>query len=164
MMDVCNWDHPGADPFGHPGNLAAAIASYEYPEELVRKIKRLESDDVVYISRDRVVALRGNAGELSDMHFGSGRCSGPVQRSAWPADRVEPALVYCHEMRCVAVPTICGNISRIEWAPPAAKPPSLRAWDGKPLDPTPRTIPEPGTWALVALGLAGMAVAGRRRA
>lgn len=161
MTIDCSWDNPGADPFRTRGDIAAAIASYGYPGELVRRIRRIEPDDVVYISRDRVVALKGNAAEIRDMWFGKDRmCSGPVQRSAWPADRLEPALVYCHAARCVAVPMVCGNVVKIDWTPKARRDPEFNAWQHHAQT---NTVPEPSSLLLAALGVAGVVVAGRGR-
>jgi hypothetical protein len=47
------------------------------------------------------------------MHFGAGRVCATVDRSAWPADRVERGLVYCEGEHCLIVPTVCGNVSRV---------------------------------------------------
>jgi hypothetical protein len=150
MLDACDWNNPGADAFRGRGDVAAAIAAYGYPGDLVRRIRRIEPDDVVTITREGVVAEKGRAWGMRDMHFGRNRmCRGEVRRDAWPADREERGLVYCAGLQCVVVPIVCGNVSRIEWAPPARREPFAQ----RPEKPTLQAVPEPSTWALVALGI-----------
>ena len=149
-MDACSWDNPGADTFRRHGDVAAAVAAYGYPAELARRIRRIEPDDVLYISRDGVLALRGTAGNLRDMHFGRNRmCSGPVQRAAWKPDHRETALVYCAGTQCVAVPIVCGNISRVDYMPRLPRKPAPVVPEAKV-----HQVPEPGSLALVLLAAA----------
>lgn len=208
------WTHPATDPY--TGDFSSAINRYvDIPADarsrLKEKVASRRYDAMVRITKDGV--SDGYTG-LRDMHFGAGRViPGPVSTASWPADRVERALVFCEQQYCVAIPTVCRNVSRVTppeprqrmllvqgpgpemtWeeladptlplpplalaltAPepaPAAPPrsfasfapqgfaPSGFAWavPGTPV-PVPAApvtpIPEPSTWALVALGLVGV--------
>ncbi len=152
----CNWDNPGADPYRGPvtATVAAAVARYDLPPlvraDLVAKVRNGLADGAVWIHRDRIDAGQwATASDLRDMHHGRpGRmCPGPVSRAGWAADHAEPALVYCSGAECLAVPVVCGNVSRITWAPLPGREPA-------PAVPAVRAVPEPGTLALALLGLA----------
>lgn len=160
MDAVCTWDVPGADPFRRNGVVERAIAAYGYPDELARRIRRIEPDAVLVIKRDSLEVSRGKATDLRDMHFGKNRlCRGTVTRNAWSATHEELALIYCIESSCVAVPIVCGNISRITWTPPPPrKEPEFRWWEGVPRDAPPRPLPLPGTTWLVVAALCATAI------
>ncbi len=157
---ACNLNNPGADPYRGPvePTVAAAVARYEFPKpiqaQLVAKVKRLDTDAVVRIGKDGLYSPTGTAANLRDMHFGKRLCSGPVHRPRWKADHTEVALVYCVQGHCIAVPVICGNVSRIDFTPEVKKEPDIRP----PLQYVPPTppmeVPEPSSLALVALALA----------
>lgn len=175
MTDACNWNAPGVDPYRGPtaASVAAAVQRYKLPPEaqaeLVRKARMLQPDAVVTITRDGIYSADGTASDLRDMHHGKpGRvCAGPVVRSRWRDDHAETALVYCAGRECIAVPTVCGNVARITWAPTAPPPePAFRAWRPAPplpgtRHPAPQPVPEPSTLALVAAAL-GVLAATRR--
>lgn len=169
---TCDWNHPGADPYwGRP--VAAAVASYGYPkrvqEVIIEKVVSAKPDGVAVITYDR--ALWGSQPiELHDMHWGTGRCVGPVNRKGWNMFREERALVYCGGPgQCVALPFICGNVSRVVFGvtPPPSRlntDPPRPLWEGAPPEAPPwvgkvpkqtRPIPAPSTLllALTALGL-----------
>lgn len=159
-MKTCNWQNPGADPYRGPDHkVKQALANYGFPEpvqaELYSKIRRLDPTAVVDISRDNLVATKGTATNLRDMHWGSGPCWGPVLRSGWSEHHVEPALIYCAQDHCVAIPTVCGNIARVDFAfrPPKMSTAlehdgSFRFWDGE-IPNTHHSVPEPSTVGLV---------------
>ena len=155
---ACSWDNPGADPYRAPvgPSVAAAVARYNFPKPvqtaLTAKVRRMDSDALVKIGRDSLTSATGTATNLRDMHFGKDRvCLGPVLRSKWEASRTESALVYCEQGYCIAVPVICGNVSRIDYTRTPKKEPDVRAWEG-PVKPRP--VPEPGSLVLVSLALA----------
>lgn len=157
----CTWNSPGADPYRGPvtATVAAAVARYDLPApvraDLVAKVRNGLADGAVRIHRDRIDAGPwAAASDLRDMHHGRpGRmCPGPVSRAGWAPDHVEPALVYCSANTCIAVPVVCGNVSRVTWAPLPGREPTLTA-------PVVHHVPEPGTLALV---LAALAAAWRR--
>jgi len=177
----CNWEHPGADPYwGKP--IAAALATYDYPlparNEIMRKVFDAKPDGVASIKHDRAV-WGDEPIELHDMHWGSGRCTGPVNREGWDMFREERALIYCGSpTHCVAVPFICGNVARVEFLPVPPPPPRLNSepprppWEGGPplVPPWPHgspphagTIPTPGTLALLGVALAALAITRRKR-
>jgi hypothetical protein len=163
----CNWDHPGADPYWGKSAIEA-IASYEFPKPvkqiILRKITDGKPDGVMEITYDRAT-WNDQYVELADMHWGSGKCKGLVKRSNWNYFRVEKALVYCGTVgHCIAVPFICGNVSRVVFGviPPVPRVnlfPPRPEWEGTvPEPPTPaKTVPVPGTLALVVLALAAIA-------
>lgn len=116
----CDWNDPGINKY--TGSTEAAIYSYDFPkhvaEELIYKIKRSNLDAVVTITKDGIHAAFGKASHLHDMHFGkSKKCIGVVARDKWDVSRKELASVYCHDGYCLAIPKICGNISRIYYTP-----------------------------------------------
>lgn len=120
-MDNCSWDNPGAAPF-RGGDVRAAIHAYGFPmsveEALVASIVSGREDAVVFIGRDGITAPYGTASNLRDMHHSGGRlCRGVVTRAKWKDNQQHPALVYCRGIYCVAVPVVCGNISRIDYTP-----------------------------------------------
>lgn len=160
---TCSWDNPGADPYRGPveTTVAAAVARYEFPKPvqavLVAKVRRLDNDAIVRIPKDGLYSPTGTAAGLRDMHFGKDRmCSGPVARTKWTADRTEVALVYCEQGYCIAMPVICGNVSRIDFTRTPRKEPDVRSW-GPAFPPiAPLEVPEPGTLTLAGLALALM--------
>jgi hypothetical protein len=158
---ACDWSRPGAAPYRGPlqTTIAAAVHAYaDIPEaarlDLINRIKGQRDDAIVLITRTGMVSPQGRATDLRDMHWRHGLCTGPVVRTGWADDRVEPALVYCSGPHCLAVPVVCGNVSRITFTFVERHEPELQHWDYKP-QPV-RTVPEPGTLVLVAAGLAAM--------
>lgn len=115
---ACSWNAPGANRY--TGNVPDAVAAYtDIPAEtrikLRERMQRHDYDEAVAIRRDSITSLaRTYEPELRQMHFGSkGQVCDTVDRSAWSADAVERALVYCVDGECVAVPSVCGNVSRV---------------------------------------------------
>jgi hypothetical protein len=172
---ACDWSNPGADPY--TGGVAAAVARYGFPDaaqqEIVRKWRRIEMDGVVVITKDGAQPLsrRFVASDLRDMHYGRDKlCVGEVKRDGWPDGHVELASVYCAGQHCIAIPTVCRNVSRIAWAPAPLPEAPFRVWDGEPPKampfPTPdgptRPIPAPSTLALVLIAALALRKASRR--
>lgn len=158
MID-CNWDNPGQAPF-RGGDTVAAVESYNFPTpaklELVYKIQKGYNDATVYITRDEIKTAFGAADNLRDMHFSGGKkCYGYVSRSTWPVNHEQKALVYCSGQYCLAVPVICGNISRIDYFPKTKKDPQINPKIEY------HSVPEPSTYLLV-LPLLGYTIWRRR--
>jgi PEP-CTERM putative exosortase interaction domain len=163
----CMWTNPGAAPYRASvvESTTAAVANYDIPQyakaELVAKVRRLEPDALVVITRDSLYSSQGKAYNLRDMHWGSGVCYGSVNRSKWREDQAESAFVYCSDNHCIAIPIICGNVSRIDFVPNKPKEVPFRWWEGDLLSKPVYNVPEPSTAALVAVGLL-IAVISRR--
>lgn len=119
---ICDWNNPGHEPYRQSGvnHIAKALDTYKFSaktrNELLWKIKSAQSDAVIFIGRDDIHSSYGTASNLRDMHSKKGMCSGPVQRDSWKVEHREPALVYCSYGQCVAVPVVCGNISKIDYS------------------------------------------------
>ena len=117
-LDACSWDRPGIDPF--MGDVVAAVDRYrdipvEVRERLKARMAKREYDDIVSIRRD---SIDGQAGQqysntISDMHFGTHQVCRSVTRASWTPAMQERGLVYCESGRCILVPTVCRNVSRI---------------------------------------------------
>ncbi len=168
----CTWDHPGANPYRGPTvqSVKAAVARYGLPAEtqqlLIEKVRRLDLNATVVITRDGIESHDGVATNLRDMHYGKGRvCNGEVLRTKWTAQHAETALVYCARGECIAIPTICGNVSRINFTATARtrveRNDISRFWQGTPR--THNTVPGPSTLSLVLLALAVTLINRHRR-
>ena len=117
-LDQCSWDRPGVNPF--MGDVVGAVDRYQdIPPEVRARLKarmaKREYDDIVSIKRD---SIDGQAGQqysnvISDMHFGTHQVCRSVTRASWTAAMQERGLVYCESGRCILVPTICRNVSRV---------------------------------------------------
>jgi len=115
ILAACAWANPGADRY--TGSVADAIDRYTDIAPAARAdLKALASrhtyTDVATITRDRIQGGQQYT-DLRDMHFGTGRRCATVDRSMWPADREVRALIYCAAGECIAVPSACGNVSRV---------------------------------------------------
>lgn len=113
----CSWDHPGANKYqGRPVDaLQDYYINYQVRAVLQVKMRNHMYDDVVEIRRDSIKGSTGTFTNLRDMHYGKGSyCPGSVSTGNWSATRVERALVYCVAEVCVAVPTVCNNVSLID--------------------------------------------------
>jgi len=114
----CSWEHPGTNKYQK--NPIEALDDY-YMDFRVRALlrSRMEThqyDDIVEIRRDGVKGSDGwTYSNLRDMHYGKGSyCPGPVDTLHWNPAQVERALVYCVDTVCIAVPTVCNNVSLID--------------------------------------------------
>ena len=166
---VCAWSDPGANRFR--GDPVAAVMSYgdippQARAQLAEAVKHRAYSAFVDIRRDSIAG--GKYSHMRAMHWGDGQqCMGDVDRSGWPADRVERGLVYCVRGHCVIVPTVCGNVARVTQVgvmpqpDPVVSGRGLRIGQAAPVG-TINRAPEPGTAALV-LGALGALVLARRR-
>ena len=127
VLDNCNWNRPGVDPF--MGDVVAAVDRYTdiappVREQLKERMRARQYDEIVVISRDAIRGKGNYNARISDMHFGPGRVCRNVTRAGWSEQMQERGLVYCVQGQCILVPTICRNVSRITQAlasaPPAA--------------------------------------------
>lgn len=113
---TCSWANPAADPF--MGSIPRAVDSYkDIPAEvrvaLQQKMNQRKFDDIVVIKRDYIQGNHYAYSNLRDMHFGTNRMCREVSRKKWNSSMQERALVYCEKEYCVAVPTVCRNVSRV---------------------------------------------------
>eukprot|EP01133_Synstelium_polycarpum_P020369 gene20369-24448_t len=116
VLDNCNWNRPGVDPF--MGDVVAAVDRYTdiappVREQLKERMRARQYDEIVVISRDAIRGKGNYNARISDMHFGPGRVCRNVTRSGWSDQMQERGLVYCVQGQCILVPTICRNVSRI---------------------------------------------------
>lgn len=143
----CNWDHPGHNKYR--GTPEAALKDY-YLDYQVRvalqaKIETHQYDDIVEIRRDGVTGSTGTYSNLRDMHYGKGHfCPGRVDTGAWSTTQVERALVYCEGTVCVAVPTVCNNVSLIDRDSPIDVEPAAGLSGGTPQSNSDQGSGEPG--------------------
>lgn len=113
----CNWNNPGADRY--TGDQAEALNNYkDIPEEirniLKKKINRHQYDDQITISRIGMVG-KYNYNNGRDMHWGQNKmCKGEFSISKWNYMHTEAALVYTHNGYSIAIPSICGNVFRLD--------------------------------------------------
>ncbi len=159
---VCAWSDPGANRF--TGDPVAAVMSYgDIPPkaraELAEAVKVRAYSAFVDIRRDSIAG--GKYTHMRAMHWGNGQqCMGDVDRSAWAADRVERGLVYCRRGHCVIVPTVCGNVARVNAAGVAPQPdPGALSFSQVRAA---QSVPEPSALVLVLSGLGLMAFIRRR--
>lgn len=155
---ACLWTDPGANRF--TGDPVAAVMSYaDIPPlaraELAEAVRHRAYSAFVDIRRDSIAG--GRYTHMRAMHWGAGQqCLGDVDRSAWPADRVERGLVYCVRGHCVIVPTVCGNVARVNKTGVMPQPDPGTSGAALPRSQVAalRTVPEPGTAVLVLVALA----------
>ena len=152
MID-CNWDTPGNAPYRAFGGLhiSKALDNYGFTDiakqVLLSKIVSMQNDATIFITKNDIISAFGTAANLRDMHFKNGMCAGTVSRNKWKDTDTQPALVYCHETDCVAIPVVCENISRVDYFPlkrDSVVPSSI-----------PNRVPEPGTIWLVLAAVLG---------
>lgn len=155
---ACDWSRPGAAPFRAAGDVTAAVAVESYTDipaaaraDLALRIRGQREDAVLFIGPDTLHSPQGTATHLRDMHWRNGLCRGAVSRAGWAPGHTEAALVYCSAGHCLAVPTTCGNVSRVTFEPHAPRVPQLPQWGAAPG--TVNRVPEPSTAALLLLGL-----------
>lgn len=113
---LCEWN-AGADRY--VGSVPAAIAAYGFPAatqaELIAQWEERRWADVVTIDRDSIRSRTADYGpDMRQMNFGGkGRRCERVSRAKWTASHAETAIVLCADGECVAVPSVCSNVSRV---------------------------------------------------
>ena len=112
MIDHCQWDNPGVNPY--MGTVAAAVSSYKdipaaSQKKLIQMVREGLFTDFVEISSDGTAGAYSN---LREMHFGNGVCRAVSMK--WPTGHRENALTYCAGGYCIIQPVVCNNISRID--------------------------------------------------
>lgn len=113
----CDWNNPGANRF--TGNQAEALNNYkDIPEEirtiLKKKINAHQYDDHITISRIGMVGKQ-NYANGRDMHWGQNKmCKGEFSISKWNYMHTENALVYTYNGYSIAIPSVCGNVFRLD--------------------------------------------------
>lgn len=115
-LDSCSWDRPGFSRF--TGDPVVAVARYNLPPDVVKDLQAKMSarryDDLATITRDDISSPTVQYSDLRSMHFGSkGKVCNSVTRSKWAVTDKQMALIYCSGDYCVALPTVCGNLSLI---------------------------------------------------
>lgn len=144
----CDWNNPGVAPYrGLP--VESALLAYSdltdaQRNEIRWKIDTMNADAVIFIRKDGISSAFGEAKNLRDMHWKGGLCEGKIDRKNWSSDHEESALVYCSGQQCVAVPVVCGNISRVDYRPFAKPDVELKFYEGQV-----NKVPEPSTLVLV---------------
>lgn len=173
VTSMCAWSEPGAARY--TGDHAEAIEAYADipPEARARlriKVQAHAYDDHVVITRDDIESERyAYRPELTGMHFGSkGMVCANVNRSKWKDGAFERALVYCDGPHCVAIPSVCGNVSRVtrlsEYEPLRG---IRRQQDAPAIRPVPvpdetHRVPLPSTGWLSLAGVVALAASKRR--
>lgn len=151
MIDTCDWNNPGADPY--VGTARAAIMSFAQIPKAARialvaraEAKTPEYDDVVMVDRDAIRGRREYEPGIGSMHFGgAGRVCAVVTRTGWSDQHVESAMVFCADGWCVARFSVCNNWSIIRLAdrPAASLPPITGPGGGFEFE-TLAAVPVPG--------------------
>lgn len=113
---VCDWTEPGSNPTGV--DAATAIGRLPgLPDDVRVQLQHMARHGYgwrqVVVRRDSIDG--GALVDLRDMTFGpQGRvCVGAVDRSRWPADRVERGLVYQVGPYAVVWMSVCRNVARV---------------------------------------------------
>lgn len=127
LLSTCawaaSWATPGADAY--TGTVEAALERYAgvIPAADLATIRAKHAarrwDAQALIGRDSITAP-GMALDpaIRWMHWGTGRLSETVDRSAWASDHTERGLVYCGTgPLCVLIPSVCRNVSIVTRRP-----------------------------------------------
>ncbi|MEK8051532.1 PEP-CTERM sorting domain-containing protein [Ideonella sp. DXS22W] len=189
----CVWGKPGSNPYRGTvvQALQAARLPDEVVRQLATQVAEKRRTDRLEIRRDGIRAL--GSGRVFDprrvaLTFGETMCLGA--RVNFAAGHMEPADLYeasdhAGRVYAVMVPEVCGNVSVLSQQGERRRPLLLAAADPVPgpmrrlpaaledgggdgifafADDLPRhDVPEPGTLACVALGLAALVAFRRRR-
>lgn len=117
MIDQCNWDKPGANPYS--GSIVEAIDRYadisaETRSAILDAIARNQYERVL-ITKTGIISLSGAQYDstIREMHFGKGTVCKNVTRKGWKDYWIEPAKVYHVNGETILVPDVCNNVSRI---------------------------------------------------
>jgi hypothetical protein len=188
LREDCAWGEPGRSPY--QGTVRQALKAARLPTDVValleRKIRDREVSDRLEIRNDKIRGLYSDAAfepRAIKMTFGKTLCLN--SRVNFKPGHVEPADLYeladAHGITySVMVPHVCGNVS-VLGAPATRDETPQHVLTDKPeqpwtrgregvqnlLDVTPplgvNSVPEPGSWALMLVGLALLTWFIRRR-
>jgi hypothetical protein len=115
-IDNCSWDNPGINPY--TGTVVEAVSHYnlnkEAKEEILLKLSHHSFDDSVIIDKDSIEGSKSYT-NVREMHFGANKICHSVSRTKWKG-RQERGLVYCSGDQCIIIPSVCGNVSRVDRA------------------------------------------------
>lgn len=160
---MCTWANPGANPY--TGDKAEAVRRLEGipagTRERLAELVAARAGRHVVVTRDQIDG--GRYVGLRDMNFGSGRiCPGEIDRSMWPVNHQEGAMVFQEGKFAVLWFSRCGNVA---WAmEPNAKrseqqiKEELEITAGSVVN----TVSEPDTQALIGAALIAVFVAMRK--
>ena len=113
----CDWNNPGADRY--TGARAEALNNYKDIPASIRqilkeKITAHQYDDHITISRIGMTGKQ-NYSNGRDMHWGQNKmCKGEFSIVKWNYMHTEAALVYTYKGYSIAIPSICGNVFRLD--------------------------------------------------
>ena len=113
----CDWNNPGANRY--TGDQAEALNNYKDIPENIRnilknKINAHKYDDQITISRIGMVG-KYNYTNGRDMHWGQNKmCKGEFSVYQWNYMHTEAALVYTYNGYSIAIPSVCGNVFRLD--------------------------------------------------
>lgn len=115
----CVWDAPRGTHAVTDVKPSSLVDNYkDIPAAVRQRLKTrmdaLRYDEVTEIRRGSITGTYAYSG-LRDMHFGArgDKVCREVSMTNWSPTDVERALVYCEDGHCIAVPTVCRNVSRI---------------------------------------------------
>ena len=158
------WLTPSSNPYR--GNFEDALLRYSdeipsLPLGTLRELVKKPGENGRYV----VISKRGthspdgvySYGHLRMMHFGDGQVlRGVMDTSMWPDGFTTGALVFTAAQYCICIPTICRNVSVVTQLTPAPREVYV------PPPPGARTVPEPGSLALMLAAGAGAWLVRRR--
>jgi hypothetical protein len=121
LIDNCAWDNPGSNPY--MGTMTDAIARYtEIPSAdramLIKAINEKKYDDIVLITRDKIIGSTEYSPHITNMHFGMSTVCKNTSRKTWDKNRIERGLVFSTPNVTIMIPTVCRNVSIIHKAKP----------------------------------------------
>ena len=146
IIDHCDWSAPGHNPY--MGSVPQAIESYKLPKPvellLKEKMKSQKYDDLAEIRSTGITGQFVDYTDLREMHSGKGIKCKTVSIN-WTPDQVERALIYCEGEYCIAVPTVCRNVSLITRVPrqPTTPPVTVKSFEYESLPEMPAPVPGP---------------------
>lgn len=127
----CSWDRPGVNRYR--GTIADAVNRYKdipvgIRNQLIFRMDSTDYDEIATITRDSIEGeSEGGATyeNLRSMHFGDNKVCDTVSRAKWKDDQTERGLIYCEDKYCIIVPTVCGNVSRVDRVAPLVMGPPI---------------------------------------
>lgn len=86
---------------------------------LAVRIGKAQPTDKIKIFKDRIESESGEVYQpgVFEMNFGNGEKCDTIRMDHWPAEKFEPAPVWCVKSGgmewCEAMPTVCNNVSMV---------------------------------------------------